>query len=90
MQVVVVLHMEITLRKNFFQISAYVTYGYGCVIIKATLRRDIKSTQEKKLIAVISDKHFNGDPLLSFNFMCLVSTLLTPTQRASIRRLLFT
>ena len=86
MQVVVVLHMEITLLKNFFQISAYVTYGYGCV----TLRRDVNITQEKKLIAVISDKHFNGDPLLSFNFMCLVSTLLTPTQRASIRRLLFT
>ena len=48
MQVVVVLHMEITLLKNIFQISAYVTYGYGCVIIKATLRRDVNITQEKK------------------------------------------
>ena len=48
MQVVVVLHMEITLLKNFFQISAYVTYGYGCVIMETSVRRDQNITQEEK------------------------------------------
>ena len=48
MQVVVVLHIEITLLKSIFQISAYVTYGYGCVIMKTNLRRDENITQENK------------------------------------------
>ena len=48
MQVVVVLHMEITLLKSIFQISAYVTYGYGCVIMETSVRRDENITQEEK------------------------------------------
>ena len=48
MQVVVVFRIKITLLKNIFQISAYVTYGYGCVIMERSLRRDENITQEEK------------------------------------------
>ena len=47
LQDVVLLHIEIAVLKSNFQISAYVAYGYGCVIMKTSLRRDENITQVK-------------------------------------------